>query len=183
MELERVNIENLTPEASLKILEPHFPSFVKKLRRHSETNLEFTQPGISDADLASIESSIGCPLPEIYKTFLRSVRELWLIGGAIQFGPQHPFVHSFQPYAQQPHPFQHDIKSQNYDLICFAEYCLEADGDQVVFDVSQGLIDAEYPVLYYAHETRPPSVRKLFDSFSGFLNGFLDGEQSTPSPA
>ena len=35
----------------------------------------------------------------------------------------------------------------------------------------------EYPIMYYAHESHPPSVRKLADDFETFLNDFLDYEQ------
>jgi len=55
-------------------------------------------------------------------------------------------------------------------MICFAEYFLEADGDQVLFDVSNGLVEGEYPVMYYSHESRPPTVRRLAGSFSEWLN-------------
>ena len=54
---------------------------------------------------------------------------------------------------------------------------MEADGDQVLFDVSNGLVNGEYPVMYYDHESHPPVVRKLADDFTTFLNEFLDYEQ------
>ena len=50
---------------------------------------------------------------------------------------------------------------------------MEADGDQVLWDVSGGLRAGEYPIFYYAHEARPPSVRKLADSFETWLGEFL----------
>lgn len=62
-------------------------------------------------------------------------------------------------------------------MLCFAEFFLEADGDQVLFDVSAELIDCEYPVVYYAHEDRPPSVRRLADNFSFFLSECLSYEE------
>ena len=39
-------------------------------------------------------------------------------------------------------------------------------------DVSHGLRDGEYPIYYYAHEARPPSVRKLSESFGTWLGEF-----------
>lgn len=54
-------------------------------------------------------------------------------------------------------------------MLCFAEFFLEADGDQVLFDVSGGLVAGEYPVVYYAHEGSPPSVRRVAGSFAEFL--------------
>jgi hypothetical protein len=53
---------------------------------------------------------------------------------------------------------------------------IEGDGDQLLFDISKGLIKGEYPVYYYAHEDTPPSVRKIADSFEQWLNEFLDYE-------
>lgn len=59
-------------------------------------------------------------------------------------------------------------------MLCFGEFFMEADGDQVLFDVSGGLQHGEYPVMYYAHESCPPTVRKLADTFEQWLDGFLD---------
>ena len=35
---------------------------------------------------------------------------------------------------------------------------MDADGDQVLLDVARGLVKGAYPVMYWAHEGRPPSV-------------------------
>ena len=59
-------------------------------------------------------------------------------------------------------------------MLCFAEYFLEADGDQVLWDVKPGLQDGEYPVMYYAHESSPPSVRQIAGSFREWLEQCLD---------
>ena len=59
----------------------------------------------------------------------------------------------------------------NWDeILCFADYFLEAGGDQAPFDVTGGLVDGEYPVYYY-HEG--PTVRKVADSFKEFLENFV----------
>lgn len=59
-------------------------------------------------------------------------------------------------------------------MLCFAEFFMDADGDQVLWDISGGLRDGEYPIYYYAHEARPPSVRKIADSFETWLGEFLN---------
>jgi hypothetical protein len=59
-------------------------------------------------------------------------------------------------------------------MLCIGEFFMEADGDQVLFDVSNGLINGEYPVMYYAHEETPPSVRILVNAFRTFLDEFLE---------
>ena len=56
-------------------------------------------------------------------------------------------------------------------MLCFADYCLEADGDQVMFDVSGGMVDGEYPVYYYNHDG--PTIRKAANSFKEFLEDFV----------
>jgi hypothetical protein len=58
-------------------------------------------------------------------------------------------------------------------MLCFAEFFMEADGDQVLFDTADGLVGGEYPIVYWAHEDRPPSVRRLAGSFGEFMDGFL----------
>jgi hypothetical protein len=58
-------------------------------------------------------------------------------------------------------------------MLCFAEFFMEADGDQVLWDVSSGLQEGEYPIYYYAHEARPPTVRKLSENFAMWLGEFL----------
>jgi hypothetical protein len=62
-------------------------------------------------------------------------------------------------------------------MLCFAEFFMEADGDQVLFDIKNSPRNGEYPIMYYAHESRPPSVRKLADDFYTFLEGLLDRKE------
>ena len=166
-------------------LEQHFPTFADKLRSRPDADVENIEPAATDADLAEIETSIGIQLPETYKSLLRCAREFWLFGGAIQFGFQHPFMHDFQPYDELTPQQQQSVQRKSggvwpppsNGMLCFAEFFMEADGDQVLFDVANGMVNGEYPVMYYAHESHPPSVRKLSDDFETFLNAFLDYEQ------
>ena len=58
-------------------------------------------------------------------------------------------------------------------MLFFAECFLEADGDQVFFDVSTGVSDGEYPVYYYSHEADPPSLRLVAGSFADWLENLL----------
>jgi hypothetical protein len=44
----------------------------------------------------------------------------------------------------------------------------------VLYDVASGLVQGEYPIMYWAHEGRPPSVRKLADGFAEFMEAFLE---------
>ncbi|MGL6074399.1 MAG: SMI1/KNR4 family protein [Fimbriiglobus sp.] len=161
-------------EEFLNRLAVAFPEFAAKLGDGSEFHLEQVQPPVTDEDLSEIEEFVGVPLPESYKSLLGCGREFWLLGGVVQFGFEHPFT---QDFSDQEKP--HNVKDASWPppaqgMVCVAEFCLEADGDQVLFDVSRGLVNGEYPVMYYSHESNPPTVRKLADSFPQFLSEFLD---------
>jgi hypothetical protein len=164
-------------------LAPHFPRFAELLAAgHGE--IENITPPASDADVLALEKTLGVPLPESYKQLLRCARGFWLFGGSVQFGTQHPFFHDFPPLksltSQQREVVK--LKGGNWPppsngMLCFAEFFMEADGDQVLFDIKKGLRNGEYPVMYYAHESCPPTVRKLADDFKAFLDGLLDREE------
>jgi hypothetical protein len=158
-----------------------FPKFAAKLGDGSAFHLEHVEPPATNEELVELERSVGMPLPESYKSLLRCGRAFWLLGGVIQFGPGHPFFHDFEPLDQLTQPQRRMVERKggqwpppSQGMLCFAEFFMEADGDQVLFDVSKGLVRGEYPIMYYAHEERPPSVRALTDGFGDFIEGFLD---------
>lgn len=152
-----------------------FPVFVSKLGDH--TKPEQIRPGATDEEIAMEEKGLEVPLPDSYKRFLKLTRGFDLFGGAVQFGPQHPFIHDFPKIEELSGPQRKVVQMKgggwpppSQGMVCFAEYFRDADGDQVLFDVANGLTDGEYPVVYYSHETRPPTVTKLADSFAEWLN-------------
>jgi hypothetical protein len=160
-----------------KSLFPRFTELAPKFE------LEQVLPGASSSEVAEIESEVGVPLPESYKRMLQCARGFWLMGGVVQFGRQHPFTHEFPPFGTLPPQRQAAIRRRggvwpppSNGMLCFAEFFMEADGDQVLFDTSKGLVDGEYPVVYYAHEDSPPSVRLLAPSFGDFMEEFLQYE-------
>jgi len=154
-----------------------FPRFA---RLAADRDLEQVLPPASASEIAALEEELALPLPESYKALLACARGFWLLGGVVQFGAQHPFVHDFPPLealnAQQrrmvalkggPWP------PASQGMLCFAEFFMEADGDQVLFDTRRGLVRGEYPVMYWAHEARPPEVRRLAEGFGEFMEEFL----------
>jgi hypothetical protein len=169
-------------DALLKQLDREFPTFAAKLRARPDSDIENVEPPATDEELSALEESLGIALPKSYKRFLQCARGFWILGGSIQFGSQHPFFHDFRPYdeltPQQQQVVQHKSGGKwpppSEGMLCFAEFFMEADGDQVLFDVARGMVDGEYPIMYYAHESRPPTVRKLADAFPTFIGGFLD---------
>jgi hypothetical protein len=164
-------------------LAQHFPRFAELLAA-GRGEIENIEPPASDADIWALENSLRISLSESYKQLLRCSRGFWLFGGAVQFGTQHPFFHEFPPLKDLT-PQQREVvklKGSRWPppsegMLCFAELFMEADGDQVLFDVKKGLRNGEYLVMYYAHESRPPRVRKLADDVRVFLEGLLDREE------
>jgi hypothetical protein len=164
-------------------LAPHCPRFAEGLAA-GRGEIEHVEPPASDADIRAIEESVGVSLPESYKQFLRCARGFWLFGGAVQFGTQHPFIHEFPPLGDLTAQQREIVKWKggkwpppSQGMLCFAEFFVEADGDQVLFDIKKHPTAGEYPVMYYAHESRPPTVRKLADGFLDFFEGLLDREE------
>ena len=164
----------------LNLTQPYFPKF-SKLAADSE--LEVVLPGASAAEIAEIEAEVGVHLPASSKRSLHCARGSWLMGGVVQFGQQHPFAHEFPPFDSLPPAQQAVVKRKggvwpppSNGMLCFAECFMQADGDQVLFDTSQGLVNGEYPVVYYAHDARPPSIRRIAASFTDFMEEFLQYE-------
>lgn len=124
-----------------------FPQFMARFGEH----IEEIQPPLTDHDLRQLETRLGIPLPASYKTFLQCTRGFMLDRPMISF-------------LLRPH-FWGDTGTRLF----FADYFKEADGDQVFFEVSEGLRNGEYPVYYYSHEDRPPAAWKLADSFIQWL--------------
>jgi hypothetical protein len=157
-----------------------FPDFAAKLEERSALLLEDVLPPVSD-DISSLEIPLGIPLPESYKAMLRCSGGFSLLGGGVRFDFQHPFFHDFKPLNRLNPTQQREVRRKggqwpppSQGMLCFADFFMEADGDQLLLDVSRGLLNGEYPVLYYSHESQPPSVRKLADTFPEFLKDFLD---------
>lgn len=162
----------------LQLAQSLFPNFV---RLAPQFELENVLPPASASEIAALESELGLSLPASYKAFLQCARGFWLMGGSVQFGVQHPFVHTFEPLESMAPAQQAIVKKRggvwpppSAGMLCFAEFFMEADGDQVLFDTRNGLVAGEYPIVYYAHEARRPHVRRLAASFSQFMEEFLE---------
>jgi hypothetical protein len=160
-----------------------FPRFAANVERGLGEPIEHILEAASDDDISRIEQRLGIPLPESYKAFLRCTRGFWAMGGIVQLNSCHPYFHEFPSFEKLTEIQKSAVRQQggpwpppSQGMLCFAELSMEADGDQLLFDVSNGLVDDEYPVYYYAHEGAPASIRKLADSFEQWLNEFLECE-------
>lgn len=145
-------------------LKEHFPHFAQAI---AAIEAEDFEPPTQEATIQAIEQKLGLVLPPSYKRLLRCTRGFTAFDGSVQLGSQHPFFHAARLPSK---PGGGRLPSEG--MLCFAEFALEADGDQVLFDVRHPDARGEYPVYYYAHARRPPAVRKLADSFEQWLLEF-----------
>lgn len=164
-------------------LKGRFPRFHQLLTEGRGDPVENMLPAATEGQIRAIEERLGLPLPLSYRQLLLCTRGFWLRGGVIEFGEEMPFFHDFPPFDTLTAKQQEMVRRRggswpppSQGMLCFAEYWLEADGDQVLFDVAHGLRDGEYPVMYYAHEEYPPSVEQVADSFREWLETLLADE-------
>ncbi len=141
-----------------------FPTFSQLAPNY---DLESVQAAASQDEIVRIEKNLNLPLPQAYKDLLSCTRGFWLMGGVVQFDLQHPFLH----------PYSIETKtSESVEYLCFAEFFMEADGDQVLFDLRGGLQSGEYPIVYYAHSAKQ-KIRLLANTFTEFMENFLAYEE------
>jgi hypothetical protein len=172
-------------ESAMECLNGSFPTFYQLLRAGKSEPVEEVLPAATEDDIAAIEDGLGIPLPHSYKQFLRCTRGFNLRGGVIRFGQEMPFFHDFPPFGRLTPRQREAVRRKgggwpppSQGMLCVAEYWRDADGDQVLFDVADGLKDGEYPVVYYAHEDNPPSVEPLADSFAQWLEELLTDDET-----
>ena len=154
-----------------------FPKFARFLATDTPYFIIEIQPGVTDAKIAEMEPRLGVPLPESYKAFLRITRRLSINGGAFQT-QSHPFFHEEKPFDPKRHPAWHGRMTSpgpSIGMLCFADIWIDGEGDQALFDVSQGMVNGEYPIYYYNHDV--PSVRRIADSFMEFIEEVASGER------
>ncbi len=164
-----------------KCLENNYTDFYNKRK---QIDLEELKSGLSDSDIDSLEKKLDTKLPNSYKEFLKCCGGFWAFGGSVQLDSQHPFKHDFKPFDSLTVQQQKIVKQRggiwpppSNGMICFGEFFMVADGDQVLFDISKGLVNGEYPIYYYSHETNPPTVRKIANNFEQWLTEFPDYEE------
>jgi hypothetical protein len=141
----------------INALAGHFPRFARFLKANLD-EVDQCKPGLDDAALARLEQDLGLRLPGAYRTFLRCAREV-VVGDTLQITSAHPFVHDSARVA---------LPTQG--MLCIGEYWLDADGDQVLFDLRKEFAPDtadDPPVLYYDHGR--PAVRPIANSFTAWI--------------
>src|SRR5689334_21543468 len=106
----------------IESLNAKFPKFAQQLGSGVGDPIEVVGESAVESDILQVDTKLGIPLPESYKSFLRCTRTLTLRGGLIRFGPEFPFLQDLPSL------------SPSQGMLCFADFFLEADGDQLLFD-------------------------------------------------
>ncbi len=159
----------------LDLLRDVFPRFVTRTQACPDAHPKHWRAALAEPALTELERRLQVPLPCSYRSFLTRTGGFVLFGGSVQFGASHPFVHEFPALELLSREQRQVVQARggawpppSQGMLCFAEYFLEADGDQVLFDVRGGLVDGEYPVVYYSHEA-PAAIRRVAGSFAEWL--------------
>ena len=107
--------------------------------------------GGTESEISQLESVLGRPLPPEYRAFLTICRYLKIDDGCEIGGFAHDGVYVTE------RPWISDEHRPGVSYLVFANYWRFADGDQLMFDLS----DPTYPVVAYLHEHGP-----LFESYA-----------------
>jgi hypothetical protein len=101
--------------------------------------------GASAAELEELESQVGMPLPQEYRQFLSHCRYLKLDDGLEVGGLDHEGVYpASSPWVSTEH-------RPGVEFLVFADYWRYADGDQLMFALSE----PGQPVVAYLHSHGP----------------------------
>lgn len=149
----------MNPQVTLQSLLKVYPG----LRKMKLAEFEYILAGLSEPEITEIEEHLDTVLPDSYKRFLRICAGFW-----------HDGIKIYEPFSFGGE----EAPLQRSDLLCFADTFILADGDQSLFDMSGGLVDGEYPIVYYDHEMEPPRLVRISDTFEDFLNNFLPNPES-----
>ena len=129
-----------------------------ELRRIAEPILKslesnFPEPGASKNEISELQSELGIPLPEGYRVLLASTRNMEL-GDVLKIGLQHT---TLLEITMPSLPAR--------DFLCLGDCWIEADGDQLLLDMSDG----GEAVIYYSHSV--PELRTIGNGFRSWIEG------------
>jgi hypothetical protein len=158
-----------------RILGKDFEDFWKHLPYDAEP--EHILHGATSDEITQLENDLNITLPTRYKDFLTQTKGFWLYGGAVQIGYQHTFRYEFPPLEELTPQQRENVKRKGgkwppacHGHICISEFWRDADGDQAFLKIDEPTSHDEFSIYYYSHETIPPFIEKIADSFDDFLN-------------
>ena len=150
----------------LERLRPHFPQFVAFLQSE-DADIEDILPPLSPDQITALGRQHDVELPLSFKTFLGCMGGFRAMGDLLHLDAANLFIVSFPTYPNGKLKRGQTWLPPAEGMLCFADYWLYNDGDQLLFEVGRGLVDGEYPVFYYNHSAG--SVQRVADSFGGWL--------------
>ena len=153
--------EKTKREARGEQFEPVFAALAKpfpKIARFLKTrvgDIDRLDGPASEQEVTTVEQSLGAPLPEVYRSFLRCTKRLSIDGLALGL---EEISRDVVVVDQQPQK----------KTIRIGEYWLEGDGDQVLlaYNVNPA---TDPPVYYYAHAARTNTAREIAPSVSAWI--------------
>ena len=156
---------------------PAFYAFLEQEKSRGDDAYDVL-PGATEETLQQLEADLHLELPVSYKRFLRCARGMALFEGYVHLEAQHPYFHDWS----DRQPDHQGLLPPSHGMLCFASCWWLADGDAVLFDISQGLHEGEYPVMYYAHDD-DLVIRRLANSFEEWIEQWLPtfGENESES--
>lgn len=107
--------------------------------------------GATESELTNLERNLGVQLPVEYRDFLTLCRYLKIADGCEIGGFDHDGVYVTEC------PWVYDKHRTGIQYLVFANYWQFADGDQLMFDLS----DSTNPAIAYLHEHGP-----LFETYA-----------------
>ncbi len=148
--LRKQKLKQLQP--ALERIRVHFPKFAALVKRKFHSS-SLPEPGATDDTIREVEDGLGIQLPDKLVALLRASRQIELEGLTIG---THIFFHESRSGLSCP----------SEGMLCFADYWLDADGDQMLIN-PKDLPNDDPPVYYYAHSI--PEVRPTKKTFSAWL--------------
>ncbi len=134
-----------------------FRAHVQQIQEHFPEPM-LPEPGGSELEIDELETTVGVPLPEVYREFLRRVRYVVLDDVVSIAGLEYNGVSIGEDlWVSDEHHTQQEV-------LVFGAYWRYADGDQLVIPL--GIDDP--PVVAYLHEHGP-----LFEYFAPSFLGAL----------
>jgi hypothetical protein len=150
----------------LRTLKTEHPTLARLLNRLDDW--EVGEPATVE-ELAAVEASVDFVLPPSLSQFFRLHRSL-SIGDTLRLDLDHITRFDFSHLDVSKRPACHGE-------VALGDFFWRADGDQLVLATHGRPPGAEFPVLYYEHEGRPPKLMHLADSFAGFLEWLADNKR------
>jgi hypothetical protein len=136
----------------IDLLKDQYPTLHKCLYRNAK-KIETFEPGATEAEISGVEKTLKLRLPAAIRDFFKLTKQ-WEVEG-FQWDLSLLFEHPGDKSAPD---------GKRY--LCLANYFMEADGDQILIDVTKPSDDPQ--ILYYGHSANGAKIRVLAKNWKEF---------------